>query len=245
MRKFLLVPIAVGGLLSISGPAFAWEHFDITYSGLSTVNIAATGLFDISTSSEAVPNFTNQQAGVLNVSVYADNQTHSSPGSLLAGTSFYTYCVELTQTLASPTTSLMDYNVVASTAQVTTAKLNTLGQLFSQVGPSALGGLTSSQGTAFQAAIWEVVYETASGPYNLAGGNISFTPGSVSSADLTWANNLLNAAPVATAYSLEVLHSNKSQDYLVITQVPEPEAYGMALAGLGVVGFALRRRRKA
>jgi hypothetical protein len=28
-----------------------------------------------------------------------------------------------------------------------------------------------------------------------------------------------------------------------VTVVPEPEAYGLALAGIGVVGFALRRRR--
>jgi len=30
-----------------------------------------------------------------------------------------------------------------------------------------------------------------------------------------------------------------------VAVVPEPEAYGLALAGLGVVGFAMRRRRKS
>jgi hypothetical protein len=36
-----------------------------------------------------------------------------------------------------------------------------------------------------------------------------------------------------------------SLDNVAVTVVPEPEAYGLALAGMGVVAFAMRRRRSA
>ena len=185
-------------------------------------------------------------AAQLSVAVALTNSSHTgTAGTLLDGASFYTYCVELTQILASPTNSAMDYNVVASTAQVTAAKLTTLAKLFTVAAPPVLTGAVTLDGAAaFQAAVWEVVYETGS-TYDMTTGAIKLAPGTVSAAEMATANGWFASLPVTPLYSLQVLHSNTNQDYLVVTAVPEPEAYGMALAGLGVVALGgLRRRRR-
>jgi hypothetical protein len=247
MQKRLLTLVAASCLVSVAGPALAWEKFTIGLdpAGAKTVKIDSDGVIaDISAGSTIVSDVNSQLAGQFKVNVDAAN-----PGSLLDGSSFYTFCVELTQTLASPTTLAMNYQVQASTAQVTSAKLATLSQLLTAGKASDATLLTSAlsndRSTAFQAAVWEVVYETA-GSFSLSGGNIMFGQGSVSAAALTWANGLFTGlSSVAPLYSLQVLSSQTHQDYLVATPVPEPEAYGLALAGMGVVAFAMRRRRGA
>lgn len=248
MRKTLLTPVAVAMLAFGAGPASAWEGFTIGGDpGYKNLSITASGINDISTGSTPVPNRPDQPAGRFIVNVAANNSSHG--GVLANSSSFYTYCVELTQWLASPTDAGMNYQVVASTAQVTAAKLADLGKLYT-LGFASSG--TGDAGTGFQAAVWEIVYETA-GTYNLSAGNIYFGQGvnnKVSLASLSAAQTLLNnLGTVSTPlYSLQVLHSDYKQDYLVATPVPEPEGYALALAGLaciGVFGRKLRAAKKA
>lgn len=246
MRKLLLSPIAAACLLGVSGSAFAWEEFSITHGALKTVAEWNNGtIFDISSGSIAVPTPHDYLAGQFAVTVAGTNSSHSGGGgSLLNGSSFYTYCVELTQNLASPTDLAMNYTLVASTAQVTLAKLDILGKLLTVAAPPVLtAGVTSDQAAAFQAAVWEVVYETSS-TYDLTGGNITFKPGTVTQAEMDTANGWFASLPTTSLYSVQVLHSGTNQDYMFITAVPEPEAYGLALAGLGVVLVLGRRRQR-
>lgn len=51
-------------------------------------------------------------------------------------------------------------------------------------------------------------------------------------------NDILTFAAAGTSDSL-----GGSLDNVILTAVPEPETYGMMLAGLGLIGFAARRRR--
>jgi hypothetical protein len=46
-------------------------------------------------------------------------------------------------------------------------------------------------------------------------------------------------------YSFSLYTNGSNQDYLVasVSPVPEPETYAMLLAGLGLMGFTVRRRR--
>lgn len=248
MLKSLLTPVAVAVLAYSAAPALAWEEFSIVgdpgYKNLSITTDGAT--YDISSGSKLVGDKTDQPAGRFRVDVASTNQSHlGGAGSLLAGTSFYTFCVELTQNLASPTTAAMNYQVVASTAQVTTTKLAVLDKLFTAAGSTKD---LIDYGTAFQAAVWEVVYEKNS-TYDLTLGTMNFGAGSsnpVSGAALTWANGLFTGlSSVTPLYTSQVLHSDTNQDYLVMTAVPEPEGYALAFAGLACIGLFGRKFRAA
>gem|GEM_PF-7118886 len=73
------------------------------------------------------------------------------------------------------------------------------------------------------------------------GGNVQFSfQNGINSYDLS--NPGLGASKVWTFYGLS--NETKKQYYVsAVTVVPEPEAYGLALAGMGVVAFALRRKQ--
>lgn len=94
------------------------------------------------------------------------------------------------------------------------------------------------QGTAMQQAIW-------------------LLEGEITSTSNTTANNLIGLANTAVAAGwtdigdrVRVLNINYAsgalaQDQLYIMPVPEPESYALFLAGLGLMGLIVRRRRSA
>jgi hypothetical protein len=53
--------------------------------------------------------------------------------------------------------------------------------------------------------------------------------------------------PGTSPYSFSIYTSPTAQDYVVasVTPVPEPESYAMLLAGLGLMGAVVRRRKNA
>lgn len=76
----------------------------------------------------------------------------------------------------------------------------------------------------------------------------------VSSSTSATLSNSYKAARVDTDFSLEVLQTGSGTSNLTLSNisygfsvsaVPEPETYAMMIAGLGLVGFAARRRKQA
>lgn len=115
--------------------------------------------------------------------------------------------------------------------------------------PSALGAVTGwttaslyDRGTAMQQAIWTIEEEISSTSNTLANDLISFASasgwtdtGRVKVLNLTWFSGGGSSYPTGTF----------AQDQLYIeTPVPEPETYAMMLAGLGLIGFLGKRRRR-
>jgi hypothetical protein len=107
---------------------------------------------------------------------------------------------------------------------------------------------TSSSGTnesAFQLAVWEIVNDR-SGSYSLAGGDFKAT-GTGSSLANQWLADLGNASDyTANIWTVQKMISGRgyAQDVVVFAPVPEPQTYAMLLAGLGIIGFTLRRRKQ-
>lgn len=100
---------------------------------------------------------------------------------------------------------------------------------------------------AFQLAVWEIVNETASG-YSLSGNIFTVTSSNSTVTELasSWLT-VVNAGTYATAQNLGVRQKSagsSTQNLAVFAPIPEPETYVMLVAGLGLMAFVARRRRK-
>lgn len=121
-----------------------------------------------------------------------------------------------------------------------------LNKLFSSSWNSMLTAGSYAQ-AGFQAAIWEIIGEKNT-TLNLNTGSVYFLSQNTS---LAWKNAIMNDAksylssalnytgPIT--YTAGFLRNGSYQD--MVFAVPEADTYAMFLAGLGLLGFAARRRK--
>lgn len=239
MIKMVRGAFAVSVLAACAAPTHAFETFNIVLDPSNPYKINASITSPLITRNDQI-------AGQFLVTPTGGSTTTLAPYGAIApnGPSFYSYCVELDQYLHNPADSSHQYEVKVATTQVTADRLGKIGQLYT-LGLAWVGN-DKSKSTALQTGIWELTYET-DGLYNLTGGNAKFTSFTGTAGDLTqvqtWLTQISGSTAPASIYNMKVLASPYKQDYLVATAVPEPEAYGLALAGMGVVAFAMRRRK--
>jgi len=162
-----------------------------------------------------------------------------------APTSFIAYCIDLVQTftfgspfVVTPVSALVHFGATRASA---------LDRLYTQQFAAVN---TNIESAAFQLAVWEIMQETT-GSYTVSGGSFTAaaTPGS--NADdlsaIAQANDWLGALGSGAfgGYTLTALTSAARQDQLMATPISEPETYAMLLAGLGLMGLMVRRRRQS
>ena len=161
----------------------------------------------------------------------------------LDGNAFKTFCAEIGQDFNFNTN--YTYSIVSGTTAWTNPVYLGLSRLVTWLAANPTFNNSADKSAAMQSAVWEVIYET-SGSYNLAAGTFQ---ASASGATQTALNNL-NAQWGSINTTLPTLFADKltngsRQDFLLTTPVPEPEAFAMMLAGLGLVGAIARRRSRS
>ena len=170
---------------------------------------------------------------------------HNSLAASSSPTSFVAWCAELTQSFNFHVN--YEYTLVGGAAHFGAPRATDLSRLFTAA--AANNFVFDSFGSAaFQAGIWEIIYEQ-SGVYSFNGGTLKAAPDGnpadpAEVADFATVNGFLaNLGQYGANYQINVLENDTQQDFLIAT-IPEPETWALLGAGLGVIGF-LRRRRKA
>jgi len=157
-----------------------------------------------------------------------------------SGTSIEAWCIDIWQWLNGSDytfhSSILGLTEDSGKVTFTQAKIDDLSRLATEAHGS-INDATSS--AAFQAAIWEIAFESP-GPYALNSGAFTTTaPSAVTQLATAWLNGLGSYSP--GAYRIGAWTSPSQQDVLVIEPIPEPETLAMLLAGLALMVFAARR----
>jgi hypothetical protein len=158
----------------------------------------------------------------------------------VSGTSFTAYCAELTQDLGFNIT-YTDYSWQTGLDHFGADKTTALSKLF-----TAAQGLVHDAATsaAMQAGIWEILYETGT-VYSLSNGAFKVDVPAGDEAAFAAMNSILGNLDEGyeALYTINVLSSGINQDLLVGT-IPEPGTWALFAAGLGMLGFIAKRRKR-
>lgn len=172
------------------------------------------------------------------VAVYAG----AFPGRDSLGKSFAAYCMDIYKEIVWGAVSFTPVN---GTSLFGDAKVNDPGLLANKF-YSKVKNPTSS--AAFRIAIREILFERAPNGYGLANNDLKAGGGSASTFALgmaqQWLTNLHDARfPQTKQFYMKYYFPCNSQNLAIPTPVPETSSYLMMLAGLGFVGFMVRRRK--
>jgi hypothetical protein len=218
LRTILLITASVGAVLS--GTANA-----------TPITVLTSNMFYSAPDAVTI----NSARGNIHESVYsgAFSTAVTNQSDLFAA-----WCVDIYQA-TNFNESVADYTRVTGVTALGVSKANSLQLLANE----SLGRVHDSRtSSAFQLAIWEIVNETGS-TFDLTRGTFSATGSSYGAIELanSWLTGLSSGGAV-TRYDLAVLASPTRQDLAFFRQVPEPGT--IALLALGILGFAVTRRKK-
>jgi len=193
-------------------------------------------------------------------------------GQSVSGDSFISFCLEVSQTINVGTTYYVDVNLGAINGGANAATYgasalspynvssynDVAGSLnYDPLSPATAwlytkyrdGTLNSVAGfsygndvsaNALQSAIWFLENEVGS----VSGLANTLVLAAIAAGWTDTGNvRVLNLWDTRTGFAGNYSYSGAHQDQLYLIPVPEPETYAMMLAGLGILGFAARRRK--
>ena len=229
-----LLTLAAALILAGSAQAVTVNMTDFVFGPPATVNVVGT---------DGSPTY-DGNAGAFAGTLSDSGPTQRGLLSLDAAssTSFVAWCAELTQSFTFGVS--YDYSLVDGTTHFGSQRAGDLSRLFTAAAANHFV-FDSNGSAAFQAGIWEIIYEQQPGGYSFSTGSLKVTPEDLgeTAAFNTVNGFLMNLGQYNANYHIDVLENPDQQDFLVAT-IPEPETWALLVGGLGLIGF-VRRRRKA
>ncbi len=236
-----LLPLIAALTLAGSAHAVSVNMTDFTFGSPVGAKITGTG---------GSPTY-DGSAGAFSGTLTDTPPNDASRGSITAAspTSFVAWCAELTQTFSFGVTydySLVDgstYHFGNVVSDPNSHRATDLSRLFTAAAANNFV-FDSAGSAAFQAGIWEIIYEHDAGYSFLSGTVLGAASDPANQAAFNIVNGFLtNLGTYVAGYHIDVLTNGDHQDFLVAS-VPEPETWAMLVGGLGAIGL-IRRRRKA
>lgn len=220
------IALAAAAALSFAAPHAATAATQINVTNYSFPVGSNTGTLRFTGSP-----FNNQT-----VSIGEFKLTGTEVGSGTAAT-FYTYCVDIMRALSVPGV----FEVKPLSQMYTGAAAININKILANTNPT-----NATQSAAVQLALWEVAYESSS-VFDVTGGAFSVTGGDSAAARAlanTYLSNL-GAWNVSSTQTAQLLYNPNIQSQVYLAPVPEPTTWAMLIVGFGVVGAAMRIRRRA
>lgn len=169
----------------------------------------------------------------------------------LAAVSFDSYCIDIFHHIQTGTFDIQAFALPDSVkqSQIVTLLTHTAG--FIDAAPTLAQAKDTS--AAIQMAVWEIVNEAGTGGYSLDGGlfQIANNWGTVVPAARGLAQSYLDDMGGWSADSgykvqmMTAINPVNNQRQVFLAAVPEPSAWALMILGFGLVGGAMRQRRRA
>jgi hypothetical protein len=193
----------------------------------------------------------SQVVSVVSPSPFVSRDLNAGAFSLNPPAGILAYCIDLFQTIGFGTL-YSDYTTtsLAADGQITAARKGEIAQLFHGFYATSLTSSTNS--AAFQVALWEILYETAS-TLNVDGGDLAnkgvnyaknpTTPSAVVLLADSWLGGLGSFSTDLGGFT--TYRSPEHQDQISFQPVPGPSTWALVFAGLTTLAFMARRRKRA
>jgi hypothetical protein len=231
-----LLPLVAALALSASAHAVTVNMTDFNFGTPVSASISGTN---------GSPSY-DGPSGAFKGTLTTDTASSAQRGSITgqSSTSFVAWCAELTQSFSFGVS--YDYSQVTGAGYFGAQRANDLSRLFTAAATNHFV-FDSNGSAAFQAGIWEIIYEQNPG-YDFLAGTLKAAPDNPEDAGAVAAFNtvesfLTHLGQYGTSYQISVLANPDHQDFLVAT-IPEPETWALLVGGLGAIGL-VRRRKKA
>ena len=166
--------------------------------------------------------------------------------------SFDTYCIDIFNHLQNGTFNLEALTLVDPVKQAQLQKL--LGHTATFIDDATNASDKKDTSAAIQLAVWEIVNEGGTGGYSLDDGlfRVGNDYGTVAPNSRNLAQSYLEGLagwsnPSGYGYRMmsAISPANNQRQVFLVAGVPEPSAWALMIAGFGMVGGAMRSRRKA
>lgn len=164
---------------------------------------------------------------------------------------FETYCIDIFNYLHTGTFEIQTFALADAVKQMQVQKL--LGHTAGFIDAAATLAAKKDTSAAIQMAVWEIINEAGTSGYSLGTGQfrIDGSYGTVNPAARAIAQGYLDnmagwAQPSGYGYRMmsAINPQNNQRQIFLAAGVPEPSAWALLIAGFGVVGGAMRTRRR-